>query len=64
MRKNFGRMLFVIGCGMLIIPQSRLGLGALKWMYDYSFPGEIIIGVFVICASFYLMNIQAQHKSR
>ncbi len=62
MRKAMGWLLFLIGCWMLISPQAILGLKQLKWIYDYSFPGEIAVGIIVICIAFYLIDIYKVKK--
>ncbi|MFZ5648159.1 MAG: hypothetical protein ACOY30_11135 [Bacillota bacterium] len=58
MRKVLGWILFAIGSWMLISPQALLGLKQLKWMYDYAFPGEVLIGVVVMCAAYYLLDVK------
>ncbi len=33
---------------MIISPQALLGLDQLKWMYRYTFPGEVLLGALVM----------------
>jgi hypothetical protein len=44
---------------MLVSPQALLGLPQLKWMYKYAFPGEVLIGIAVIAAGLYLIDLKA-----
>ena len=36
--------ILAVGCWMIIAPQARLGLPALRWMSDSAFPGEALTG--------------------
>lgn len=54
--KITGYILFIIGIWMLVSPQAILGLEFLKWMADYSFPGEAFLGAFVCAGSFLLIK--------
>jgi hypothetical protein len=49
---------------MLVSPQALLGLPYLKWMYNYSFAGEVLLGIVVLCAAYYCLGFKAQlpHK--
>ncbi|MBZ2172964.1 hypothetical protein [Nitratidesulfovibrio sp. SRB-5] len=40
---------------MLLSPQSLTGLKYLKWMHDYAFPGEVLLGIAVLCAAYYCL---------
>ena len=53
-RRLAGWVLMAVGTWMLVSPQAVLGLNQLKWMYNYSFPGEVVLGVLVLSASLYL----------
>lgn len=58
MRKVFSWILFLLGAWMLVCPQSTLGLKQLKWLANYAFPGEILIGIVVVSAGLYLMDLK------
>lgn len=49
--KIIGGIIFLIGLWMMISPQAVLGLHELRWIADYSFPGEAFIGALVSAAS-------------
>ena len=56
MRKIIGWILLLAGSWMLISPQSLLGVKELKWMHNYAFPGEVIIGMVVLMAAYYCLQ--------
>ena len=56
MRKPLGWVLFGIGAWMLISPQALLGLRELKWVYDYAFPGEALVGIILLSIAYYLLD--------
>jgi hypothetical protein len=58
MRKTFGWIIFLLGSWMLVSPQALLGLKQLKWMYNYAFPGEVLLGVIVSSVGLYLLDIK------
>jgi hypothetical protein len=58
MRRILGIILALAGSWMLVSPQALLGLGELKWMYKYAFPGEVLIGIAVISIGFYLIGFK------
>jgi hypothetical protein len=58
MRKIVGFLLFLLASWMLISPQALIGLTELKWMYKYSFAGEILLGALVICIAYYLLDFK------
>ena len=58
LRTAAGWVLLVAGTWMLVSPQAVLGLIQLKWMHNYAFRDEVMLGVLVICASFYLLGEQ------
>lgn len=62
MRKILGWIVFAIGSWMLVSPQALLGLKQLKWMYNYAFPGEVLLGVLVTCLGFYLLDFKVQDE--
>jgi hypothetical protein len=50
---------------MLVSPQALTGLTELKWMYKYAFAGEILFGLVVICAGYYLLDLKpGNHVSK
>jgi len=57
-----GSVLFIIGFWMFISPQSILGLKELKWMYQYAFPGEILVGSIVLSLAYYLIDFKVNWK--
>ncbi len=56
LRKLAGWVLMLLGTWMLVSPQAVMGLNQLKWMYNYAFRGEAMLGVVVFSASLYLLN--------
>jgi len=46
------RVLSSVLCGvafwMMVAPQSRIGLPALRWMADRTFPGEAVVGAVLL----------------
>jgi Na+/H+-dicarboxylate symporter len=46
------RVLSTVLCGvgfwMMVAPQSRIGLPALRWMAETTFPGEALVGAFLL----------------
>jgi hypothetical protein len=49
--KVLGGIVFFIGIVMMVSPQAVLGLQELKWIADYSFPGEALLGALVSAGS-------------
>jgi Na+/H+-dicarboxylate symporter len=43
-----GWIIMVSGGWMIVSPQALLGLDQLKWMYRYTFPGEVLLGALVM----------------
>src|SRR6266481_8486 len=43
-----GWITMVSGGWMIVSPQALLGLDQLKWMYRYTFPGEVLLGALVM----------------
>lgn len=58
MRKIVGWILLLVGSWMLISPQALLGLKELKWMYNYAFSGEVLLGVLIVCISYFLIDFK------
>jgi Na+/H+-dicarboxylate symporter len=46
-----GWVLMVLGAWMIVSPQALLGLDQLKWMYKYTFPGEVLLGAMMLTIS-------------
>ncbi|WP_300155124.1 hypothetical protein [Solidesulfovibrio sp.] len=63
MRKILGWILFLAGAWMLVSPQSLTGLKQLKWMADYAFPGEVILGIALLTVALYLVEIKPRKGS-
>ena len=59
MRRVLGIILALVGSWMLVSPQALKGLAELKWMYKYAFSGEILVGIVVVAAGFYLIGFSA-----
>lgn len=59
MRRILGIIVALVGSWMLVSPQALLGLKELKWMYKYSFSGEILVGIVVVAVGFYLIGFSA-----
>lgn len=57
MRKFFGYVLGAAGCWMLLSPQSLTGIKYLQWMHRYAFPGEVLVGIVVLCVASYMLNV-------
>jgi hypothetical protein len=55
LRRIAGWLLLVIGTWMMVSPQAVLGLNELKWMAQYAFPGEVLVGAVVLSASYLLI---------
>jgi hypothetical protein len=45
-----------MGAWMIVSPQAVLGLDQLKWMYKYSFPGEVLLGALLMTGSLQLLT--------
>jgi hypothetical protein len=43
---------------MIVSPQALLGLDQLKWMSNYAFPGEVLLGALAITVSLQLLTPQ------
>ncbi len=58
MRKIIGWVLFVVAAWMLISPQSLLGVTELKWMANYSFPGEVLLAIPLLGLAYWLLDFK------
>lgn len=54
--KIVGYLLFAIGMWMMVAPQAVLGIEQLKWMAEYAFPGEALLGAIVCAGSLLLLK--------
>ena len=54
--KLAGWVLLALGTWMLVSPQAVMGLNQVKWMHNYAFRGEVLLGVLVMSASLYLLD--------
>jgi hypothetical protein len=55
MRTTSGIALLLAGSWGLIAPQANLGLPELRWISHYAFPGETLIGVFLLAVAYFLL---------
>jgi hypothetical protein len=55
LRRVAGWLLFLVGSWMMISPQAVLGLNELKWMAQYAFPGEVLVGAVVMTGAYLLI---------
>ena len=56
LRRLAAWVLMAAAAWMLVSPQAVLGLNQLKWMHDYAFRGEAVLGVLVMSASLHLFR--------
>ncbi|MGA7579422.1 MAG: hypothetical protein ACLQUW_05185 [Desulfobaccales bacterium] len=63
MSKILGWLLFAVGAWMMISPQAILGLNQLKWMAHYAFSGEMLVGVVVMMAAYYLIDLKPSESA-
>jgi Na+/H+-dicarboxylate symporter len=59
LQRLLGWILLAPGMWMLVSPQAVLGLNLLKWMHDYAFQGEVVLGVLVLGIALYLLAPKA-----
>lgn len=64
MLKIIGWLLFAVGTWMFVSPQALTGLAQLKWMSKYAFSGEVMLGVLVMMAAYYLLALQPRKGAR
>ncbi len=63
MRKLAGWVLFALGLWMMTSPQAGLGVEQLRWAASFAFPGEVLLGVVVLSAAYYLMGFGGNQES-
>ena len=56
MRKVAGFALLFLGAWALIAPQANLGLSELRWLSRHTFPGEVLAGIVLFGAGYYLLG--------
>ncbi|MEH7255768.1 hypothetical protein V7111_27040 [Neobacillus niacini] len=61
--KILGGIVFLIGLWMMISPQAVLGLQELRWIAEYSFPGEAFLGALVCSGSLLLFGKTKENNS-
>lgn len=64
MKKCLGYIFIVIGSWMLLSPQSLTGIKYLKWMHNYAFPGEVMVGMLVFCLAFYCLDLKIKQPDK
>ena len=60
--RSVGWVALLVGTWMLVSPQALLGLNQLKWMHDYAFPGEVLLGILFLSVSLYLIGGRKPEK--
>lgn len=63
MRKLVGWILFLAGSWMLVSPQALIGIKQLSWMSQYAFSGEVLPGILVIAAAYYLLELKPRRTT-
>ena len=56
MKRVGGYFLLVLGSWSLIAPQANLGLTELRWLSWHTFPGEAIVGMFLLGVAYYFLG--------
>jgi hypothetical protein len=56
MKKIIGYMIMAVGVFCLVAPQTMMGLKELKFLYKTTFPGEVILGMLLLCIAYYLIG--------
>ncbi|HEV2521992.1 MAG TPA: cation:dicarboxylase symporter family transporter [Candidatus Acidoferrales bacterium] len=56
LRLATGWILMALAAWMLVSPQALLGLDQLKWIHNYAFPGEAVLGALVMTISLYVLT--------
>ena len=64
MAKVIGWILFLVGAWMLVSPQALTGLAQLKWMHKYAFPAEVLLGIPVLAAALYLLDLKPKKNGK
>ena len=63
-RKIIGIILAAAGSWMLLSPQALTGIKYLKWMHDYAFPGEVLLGIVVLSLAYYCLDFKPKAPSK
>jgi hypothetical protein len=63
MRRFLGWVAFLAGSWMLISPQALIGLKELNWMHNYTFRGEVLLGIVVMAMAYYLLDLKPVRKA-
>ena len=63
MRKLAGWTLFAAGAWMLVSPQALIGLKQLQWMHQYSFSGEVLVGIVVLSVAYFLLDFKDSSRT-
>ena len=63
MRTLLGWLAFLAGAWMLVSPQALMGLKELTWMHNYTFSGEVLLGIFVMAMAYYLLDFKPASKA-
>lgn len=64
MKKILGYILLAAGSWMLLSPQSLTGIKYLKWMYNYTFPGEVLLGIVVLSLAYYCLDFKPKKLAK
>ena len=62
MKKLIGWILVASGSWMLVSPQSLTGLKALRWMHNFAFSGEVLLGIALLSAAYYFLDFKPATK--
>ncbi|MGI5837892.1 MAG: hypothetical protein ACOX87_15560 [Chloroflexota bacterium] len=60
MRRLTGWLFLLLGAWMMLSPQAVLGLEQLRWMAEFAFPGEVLLGALAISIAYYLLDFRAK----
>ena len=64
MRQFIGWILFLVGALMLVVPQALTGLAQLKWLHEFSFPAQVLVGIPILGLSLYLVKLKSPQKAK
>jgi hypothetical protein len=64
MRKAAGWIILLFASWMMVSPQAPMGLKELKWMYDYAFSGEVLLGILLMAIAYYLLDSKPRKIDR
>ncbi|MEK7407032.1 MAG: hypothetical protein AAB225_18320, partial [Acidobacteriota bacterium] len=59
-----GWVAFLAGSWMLVSPQALMGLNQLRWMHQYAFSGEVLVGIPLLAIAYYLLDLKPRKNSR